>query len=64
MLEQILRTAPEKGEIRDLRPDATAFAVCDLTRGVIMQRMLSWSKAELQDDIDHLIDVIWRGIAA
>ncbi len=64
MLEQILRTAADKGEIRDLRPDATAFAVCDLTRGVIMQRMLGWSKAELQDDIRHLIDMIWRGIAA
>jgi AcrR family transcriptional regulator len=64
MLEEILRKAAEGGEIRDLRPDATAFAVCDLTRGVIMQRMLGWSKAELGDDIRHLIDVIWRGIAA
>jgi AcrR family transcriptional regulator len=64
MLEEILRRAADSGEIRDLRPDATAFAVCDLTRGVIVQRMLGWSKAELQDDIRHLIDVIWRGIAA
>ena len=64
MLEGILRTAADKGEIRDLRPDATAFAVCDMTRGVIVQRMLGWSKAELEDDIQHLIEVIWRGIAA
>jgi AcrR family transcriptional regulator len=64
MLEEILRAAAAQGEIRDLRPDATAFAVCDLTRGVIVQRMLGWSKAELGDDIRHLIDVIWRGIAA
>lgn len=64
MLERILRAAADQGEIRDLRPDATAFAVCDLTRGVIVQRMLGWSKAELQDDIQHLIEVIWRGIAA
>jgi len=64
MLEEILRAAAVQGEIRDLRPDATAFAVCDLTRGVIVQRMLGWSKAELGDDIRHLIDVIWRGIAA
>jgi AcrR family transcriptional regulator len=63
-LESILRAAAEQGEVRDLRPDSTAFAVCDLTRGVIVQRMLGWSKAELQDDINHLIDVIWRGIAA
>jgi AcrR family transcriptional regulator len=64
MLEKILRAAADKNEIRDLRPDSTAFAVCDLTRGVIVQRMLGWSKAELQEDIHHLIDVIWRGIAA
>lgn len=64
VLDKILRSAAESGEIRDLRPDATAFAVCDLTRGVIVQRMLGWSKAELQDDIHHLLDVIWRGIAA
>jgi hypothetical protein len=31
---------------------------------VIVQRMLGWSKADLKDDIHHLIDVIWRGIAA
>ena len=64
MLERILREAADHSEIRDLRPDATAFAVCDMTRGVIVQRMLGWSKAELQDDIQHLIEVIWRGIAA
>jgi AcrR family transcriptional regulator len=64
MLERILREAADRGEIRDLRPDATAFAVCDMTRGVIVQRMLGWSKAELPDDIHHLIEVIWRGIAA
>lgn len=64
LLEKILREAAESGEVRDLRPDATAFAVCDLTRGVIVQRMLGWSKAALQDDIDHLITVLWRGIAA
>ena len=52
VLEQILSAAAESGEIRDL------------TRGVIVQRMLGWSKAELQDDIHHLLDVIWRGIAA
>ena len=64
MLEGILPAAANAGEIRDLRPDATAFAVCDMTRGVIVQRMLGWSKAELQEDIRHLIEVIWRGIAA
>jgi AcrR family transcriptional regulator len=64
MLEEVLRTAAGKGEIRDMRPDATAFTVCDMTRGVIAQRLLGWSRAELNDDIQHLIELIWRGIAA
>ncbi len=64
MLEEVLRTAVAAGEIRDLRPDATAFTVCDMTRGVIVQRMLGWSRAELEDDTRNLIELIWRGIAA
>jgi AcrR family transcriptional regulator len=64
ILEDVLRKAAAAGEIRDLRPDSTAFTVCDMTRGVIAQRLLGWSRAELNDDIQHLIGLIWRGIAA
>lgn len=64
MLEEVLRAAATAGEIRDLRPEATAFTVCDMTRGVIVQRMLGWSRAELEDDTRNLIELIWRGIAA
>jgi AcrR family transcriptional regulator len=64
MLEEVLKTAAAKGEIRDVRPDSTAFTVCDMTRGVIVQRLLGWSRGELDDEIQHLIELIWRGIAA
>jgi AcrR family transcriptional regulator len=64
MLEEVLKQAAAAGEIRELRPDSTAFTVCDMTRGVIVQRLLGWSRAELNDDIQHLIGLIWRGIAA
>ncbi len=64
MLEEVLRTAVAAGEIRDLRPDATAFTVCDMTRGVIVQRLLGWSQSDLEDDTRDLIELIWRGIAA
>ena len=64
MLEEVLKKAAAAGEIRDLRPDSTAFTVCDMTRGVIVQRLLGWSRAELNDDIRNLIELIWRGIAA
>lgn len=64
MLEEVLRTAVAAGEIRDLQARATAFTVCDMTRGVIVQRLLGWSQSELEDDTRNLIELIWRGIAA
>ena len=64
LLEDVLKTAAAEGEIRELRPDATAFALFDLTRGVIVQRLLGWSKGALEEDVQHLIELIWRGIAA
>jgi len=64
LLDGVLRAAVANGEIRDLRPDATAFAVLDLTRGMIVMRLLGWSKADPQADVQHLMELIWRGIGA
>jgi AcrR family transcriptional regulator len=63
-LESVLRASMEQGEIRELRPDSTAFAICDMARGTIVQRMLGWSTATLEEDIEGLLNLIWRGIAA
>ena len=64
MLGEVLKAAAERGEIRGVRPDATAFAVSDLTRGMIVQRLLGWSRADQAADVQHVIELIWRGIAA
>jgi len=63
-LESILRQAAERGEIRAIDPAATAFAIFDLTRGVITQRLRGWSQRELEDDVSQLFNLVWRGIAA
>ena len=44
--------------IRHLRAEATAFAVLDLTRGVIAQRLRGWSSAALEDDIAFTFDLV------
>ena len=43
--------------------EKTAFAIADLTRGVATQRLLGTSKTALEDDVDFVVDLIWKGIA-
>ncbi len=63
----ILKTALEEGiqqkSIRALRIDVAASAIFDITRGVITQRLLGWSKSNLQEDIELLFELAWKGLA-
>lgn len=63
LLEQDLREGIERGDIRPLRADALAFLLQDMTRSLITRRLLGWSKADVEEDIDFLCDLIWTGIA-
>jgi AcrR family transcriptional regulator len=63
LLEAVLTAGASNGEVRELRAAATAFTICDMTRGVIVQRLLGWSKATLEEDLQHVIGLIWRGIS-
>jgi len=63
MLESVLREASMQGEIRCTRADSTALVIYEMTRGLIVQRLLGWSKADVEVDIEFLFDLIWRGIA-
>jgi len=62
LLESVLCEAVGRGEIRCLRTQSTAFTIYDMTRGLITQRLLGWSQAGVQEDIDFLFDLVWRGI--
>lgn len=63
LLESVLREAAARGEIRCLRTESTAFSIYDMTRGLITQRLLGWSKAGVEEDVDFLFELVWRGIA-
>jgi len=63
-LEKILHSAMESGEIRRMRSDFTAFIIYDMVKGVMTQRLLEWSSAPLEEDIELLSELIWKGIAA
>ncbi len=64
MLENALNDAVDAGEIRRVRTDFTAFIIYDMVRGVMTQRLLGWSTGAMEDDIQLLNDLIWKGIVA
>jgi AcrR family transcriptional regulator len=63
-LEKVLRGAMDSGEIRHVRSDFAAFIIYDMVRGVMTQRLLGWSSVPLEEDIELLNDLIWKGIVA
>lgn len=64
LLEAAIRQGIEHGEIREIRADTAAVAISDLIRGIIVQRLLGWSKKDVESDINFVFDLVWRGIAA
>lgn len=63
-LEVVLQAAVRKGEIRRIRTDFTAFIVYDMVKGVMTQRLLERSRGRVEEDIELLNDLVWKGIAA
>lgn len=62
-LEAVLRDASARGEIRPLRADRAAFTIYEMTRGLMTHRLLGWSKATADEDIDFLFELVWHGLS-
>jgi AcrR family transcriptional regulator len=60
--EQVLREAVNRGEIRPLPVRTTAFTIYDMTRSLIIRRLLSRARADIEEDIRFLREFIWTGI--
>ena len=63
VFERVVREGIKRREVRNLDIEKTAFAIADLTRGIATQRLLGMSKTRLEDDVDFIVNVIWKGIA-
>jgi len=50
-------------KVREVALAATAFAIFDVTRGAITQRLLGYCQLGIHEEIDFLCDFIWKGIA-
>jgi AcrR family transcriptional regulator len=64
MLDGVLKEAMQKGEIRQIRTDFTAYIIYDMVKGVMTQRLLGWSGGGMEEDIELLNDLVWKGITA
>jgi AcrR family transcriptional regulator len=63
ILKGILHEGSAQKKIREAVLEPAAFAIFDLTRGAITQRLLGYSTFCIQEEIDFLCDFIWKGIA-
>ena len=61
-LEQIIKEGIEKGEIRPMSAASAGLLIYDITRSLIAQRLLGWSNAHVDADVDSLCNLVWRGI--
>lgn len=64
VIESILREGARRRVLRAVRAEQAAFAISDIIRGVVTQRLLGWSKSKTTQDVDFIFDLIWKGIAA
>jgi AcrR family transcriptional regulator len=63
LVESILKEGIRKKAIRNLRTEQAAFAISDIIRGVVTQRILEWSRSKAGQDADFIFDLVWKGIA-
>ncbi|HYK87844.1 MAG TPA: TetR/AcrR family transcriptional regulator [Acidobacteriota bacterium] len=63
LVKSALQDGIRHGSVRDLPLEATAFAIVNLTRGIIAQRLLGWVSTRIEEDAAFMFDLTWKGIA-
>jgi AcrR family transcriptional regulator len=62
MLEIVLQSAVESGEIRPVRADFAAFIIYAMVKGVMTLRLMGWSTGGVEDDVGVLSELVWKGL--
>jgi AcrR family transcriptional regulator len=63
VLEKLIEEGIRAGELRDVPPRATAFAIYDMTRSMVSRRVLGLANnCSPEVEASNLIDLIWLGI--
>jgi AcrR family transcriptional regulator len=61
-LERILEEGIARNEVRTMDVSASARVIYDMTRGLVVHRLLGWSESSVEQDAGFLFDVIWKGV--
>jgi AcrR family transcriptional regulator len=62
-LEEVLRAAIARGEIRGARVDRLAVSISSVVRDIVLHRIIEREPPPLEDDVTYAVDFIMRGIA-
>ncbi len=62
LLEMAIRRAVRAAHIRGVRARAVAFAVFDITWGLVTQRLRGWTECTIDEDVSFAVDLLWKGI--
>lgn len=62
VLEGILRAAAKQGRIRNVPVKRLTLMIYDMTRALIVQRLLGGTKTGTDDDVEFLFDLMWKGM--
>jgi AcrR family transcriptional regulator len=61
-VEHVLREALDRRQIRPLPVRLAAFTILDMTRSLIVRRLLGRSNADIDEDIKFLCEFVWAGL--
>lgn len=62
LLEDLLAEAVERGEIRRVPAGAVACGIYEMTRGLLLRRVLEGTHAPVEEEALALGELLWRGI--
>lgn len=62
-LERAIQAAIDEGLVRPVDPGKAAFAIFEITRGLIAQRLLAERALSPVEEGAFIVDLIWKGIA-
>ncbi len=62
VLEVILRAAAKQGRIRIAPVKRLTLMVYDMTRALIVQRLLGGTKSSVDEDVEFLFNLMWKGM--
>jgi len=62
LLEQMLEEAIQRGEIRAVPPDVVASGIYEMTRGLLLRRILTGTQRPAAAEAESIGELLWRGM--